>query len=1222
VAKLRGQVRSASSEDGTVSQFVTERRVVLSINLFRISFLFILTVMCLGIFAPLVAAGQSRIKGDVDDTARVPIAHSRLGLTGARDMGPVDESARFERMTLVLKMSSEQQRGLAALLDSQQTKGSASYHRWLTPEEFGRQFGPAPEDLAKIQNWLAQEGFQVGTVAKSGLRIEFSGTVGQVNAAFRTEMRRYTVGGEMHIANVSDISIPAALASVVEGVPLHDFFSKPLLVHGHAQDAPFITASWNGAHAMTPGDFATIYDLLPLYKSSMNGSGQTIAIVAEADVAASDVAAFQSIFGLPANLPTMVENGQDPGFDVFLGYGAEATIDAEWAAAVAPGATIDMVVTGPQYASDPAELSAASIVDQNLAQIVSISYGNCEANLGTAQSALWNQVWEQGAAEGMSIFAASGDAGAAGCAGPGAVYNNVGNVATVNGVASSPYVTAVGGTEFDETVNGASVATFWNSTNAANLSSATGYIPEMVWNDSCPGSLWCPAEPYTSFFSAGGGGVSSIYATPPWQTLGVTGLNVLANYTLPGQTGLSPRGVPDVSLDSSADHDGYLFCFTTTATSPDCQVSGGVVTQNSFQNEAGGTSFAAPAFAGIMSVVNEKVKSAGVSANASVDGRQGLANYVLYSLAATEQYTGCNSSDEAVPTTPTPTGCSFHDITVGNNSVPGVPAVKGYDATAGYDLASGLGSVDAANLAANWVSAEAGFQGTQTTLATSPAASSITVAHGQSVTLTASVEKLAGDTSTATPAGNISLIAEGGTLPTSLGVITAVPLEGSGGSAATGNFNIQDLPGGSYSLVARFPGDGTFAGSDSNPVAVNITPEVSTTTLNVGVSSWPYGRDFGFNATVTGATGQGIPTGVITFSDNGKILGKVPLSNLDIAYFSWCGPPDAAQVFPNIPPIACPSVGTHVFTATYSGDTSFTASPTPMAATQSWTVQITPGTAPGGINVTPTQSDPNYTLTEPLTFTAVVESSPNGVLPTGTVQFFKGTTQLSQPIAVTGNPAEAAVSNIVLPQGMDLITAKYSGDGNYAATSYQINWNWGVPIGWTATTTVATVNPGDTATYNLSLSASGFSGTAAISCVPSMSLFKPTQTVVGASCSVSPTTVTLTSGGSAIPVVVTITTTMESKLNPPQFRGLPFTLPPVLALVFFGARKRRWSRLLGCIVAVLAISLMTSCGGGGRTITQTGPPATSGIFSVWAGVPASSTETVYSGAKLTLNVNQ
>jgi hypothetical protein len=294
-----------------------------------------------------------------------------------------------------------------------------------------------------------------------------------------------------------------------------------------------------------------------------------------------------------------------------------------------------------------------------------------------------------------------------------------------------------------------------------------------------------------------------------------------------------------------------------------------------------------------------------------------------------------------------------------------------------------------------------------------------------------------------------------------------------------------------------------------------------------------------------------------------------------------------------------------------------------MAPTQSWTVQITQGTAPGGINVTPTQSDPNYTLSEPLTLTAVVESGANAAVPTGTVQFFMGATQLSQPITLTGSQAQAAVKGVVLPQGMDLITAKYSGDSNYAATSYQINWNWGVPIGWTATTTVATVDPGKTATYNLNLSASGFSGTATLSCVPSMDLFNPTGTVIGAQCSVSPTTANLSSGGAAVAVVVTITTTAESQLSaPPSFHGLPYAMPPVLAFALWGVRKRRRGALLGCIVAALAISFMVSCGGGGGTIVQTGPPATSGIFSVWAGVSVSSTDTVYNGAQLTLNVNQ
>jgi hypothetical protein len=1203
---------------------------------------FTLSVVLLFALGTATMAGQQpRIAVPVDDSSRSTVAHSHLILSGATDLGPLDDGQQFNRMTLVLRRPSEQQQALVALLDSQQTRGSANYHHWLAPEEFGKQFGPAPEDLKKITGWLEQEGFSIGSVAKSGMRIEFSGTVGQVNAAFHTQMRRYRVNGETHISNASDISIPAALAPLVEGVPLHDFFSKPTLVRSQAQDSPAITAPWNGANAITPGDFAAIYDLAPLYKSSLNGRGQTIAIVGEADIAPGDLTAFQQIFGLPANQPHVIENGADPGFDVFLGLGAEATIDTEWAAAIAPGATIDLVVTGPQSTGDPAELSAAYIVDENLAQIVSVSYGTCEQYLGTAQTALWNQVWEQAAAQGMSVFVASGDAGAAGCASAGDTYTNMNNVATVSGLASSPYVTAVGGTEFDETVNGGSISTFWNATNTANLASAIGYIPEMVWNDSCPGSLWCPPNgSYEfSFFSAGGGGVSSVYATPSWQTLPVTGLSALESYTLPGQPGVFPRGVPDVSLAASADHDGYLFCFTTTASTPDCQLAGGAVTQTTFQNEAGGTSFAAPAFAGIMAIVNQKVKSVitSPSPNPAGDGRQGLANYVLYPLAVSEQYSSCNSSNETTPKTPTPAACSFHDITVGNNSVPGYPAVTGYDAAPGYDLASGLGSVDAANLVANWTKAVAGFQGTQTALATDPKESSISIAHGQSVTFNVGVQRLTSDATTATPTGNISLIAQGGTLPNSMGVLAAVPLSGSGGAAATGDFSTGSLPGGTYNLVARFAGDSTFAGSISNPVAVNITPEGSTTTLgaygmavsaNGGLSwsstGWSYGWSASFSASVTGPTGQGVPSGVITFLDNGAVLAQVPLDNQGMAYLNWCPPSGPTQIFPNFSPLPCAAVGTHVYTATYSGDTSFAASPNPPAASQVANVQVSPGITYGGISFNPTQSDPNYTLSEPLTLTTSPSTSRNAAAPTGTIQFFLGTTAISQPILLSGNPAQASIENVVLPQGADTITANYSGDSNYASATYSSLMYWGVPVGWNATTTVATVNPGQAATYNLSLSASGFSGVATLSCVSSMDLFNPTVTVPEAQCSVSPASANLTSGGAAVPVVVTITTTAQSLLSHPPFHTLPFTLPPVVALVFWRARKRRWRTLLACVLAALTISSVTSCGGsgGGSGTGYVGPPATSGVFSVWAATPYSSTETVYNGAKLTLNVNQ
>jgi subtilase family serine protease len=331
------------------------------------------------VVAPARAQSPIRITGPVEDSSRAVLAQSRLAvLSGAREIAPLDPQENLNRMVLAMKIAPGQQADLKALLESQQTRGSQNYHAWLTPEEFGRRFGPAPEDLAKVSGWLQQEGFRVDSVAKSGMWIQFSGTAGQVNSAFRTEMHRFEIGGETHIANASDISIPAALVPLVEGVPLHDFFSKPTFVDRHAPQLtanPEITAPWNSAiTAIVPGDFATIYDLNPLYQAGLNGSGQTIAIVAEADVTPSDIATFQQLFGLPSNPPNVIVTGADPGTDLVQGYGAEATIDTEWAVGVAPGATVDLVVSSPSNTTDGVALAAMYIVEQNLAQIVSASY--------------------------------------------------------------------------------------------------------------------------------------------------------------------------------------------------------------------------------------------------------------------------------------------------------------------------------------------------------------------------------------------------------------------------------------------------------------------------------------------------------------------------------------------------------------------------------------------------------------------------------------------------------------------------------------------------------------------------------------------------------------------------------------------------------------------------------------------------------------------------------
>lgn len=1188
------------------------------------------------LFAPAMRAqNKPRITVPVENASRVTLPASHLTfLNRAQDLGPLSDQQTLSHLVLVLKMAPEQQHTLAALLDGQQTKGSPSYHAWLTPKQFGQQFGAAPADIAQIADWLQQQGFRVDGTAKSSMWIEFSGTVGLVNAAFHTQMHRYQIDGETHIANATDISIPAALASVVEGVPLHDFFSKPMLVHRHSQNGqpnPQITAPWNGAHAIVPGDFAAIYDLNPLYKAGLNGTGQTIAIADESDILPSDIAAFQSVFDLPSKLPNVIENGADPGVDTTQGYGAEATLDAEWASAVAQGATIDLVVTSPSNTTDGVALSAMYILDHNLAQIVSVSFGECEQNLGTAGNALWNSLWEQAAAQGMSVFVSSGDSGSVACnasGGDAPPPQGYGPMA-VNGLASTPFNTAVGGTEFDEGVNGGNVDTFWNATNASNLASAVGYIPEMVWNDSCDdanapyGYEICPTT--LPSLAATGGGVSTIYATPSWQTLNVTGLNALTGYSLPNQPGVSPRGVPDVALPASADHDGYLFCFTTNPATPDCQLDNGALAQTTFQNEAGGTSFATPAFAGIMAIVNQQEKIANPSPSPSsiADGRQGLANYTLYSLASAETFSGCNSSNRTNPSQPAAAGCTFNDITKGDNGPSetySAAGVTGYSAAAGYDLVSGLGSVDARNLVANWTSAGASFHGSETTLTSNGGSGGIAIHHGQPVSFDVTVQKLTGDSTSNIPAGNVSLIAQGGTLSGSVGLAGAI-LAGGSSSLSVGN-----LPGGSYNVAANYPGNGFFAGSTSNAIPVTVTAESSVTTLSVGTYPEGYGTPVTFSVQVSGASGQGSPSGTVMLADGGTAFAQLPLNSNGEAVFNTCGG-GSTGYFPPWSTRPCFGVGSHRFSATYSGDASFNPSPTPAAASQLETVNIpkggivylegqVPGFVPqstsGAINVPVTV---NATLPVP-----AVQAAPA----TGTVQFFLNSVSLGAPVLLQGNPAQASLSNVTLPQGDFVLTANYSGDNDYVPLSMVNPSSWGVPLGWIATTTTATINPGQTATYNLTLSASGFTGQVPLTCIAGTDPGQATVPPAGVQCSISQASVNLTSANPKASIVATITTTAQSRLSTAPFGSLPFTLPPVFALLLWGTRKRRWRSLLGYTLAALLISCMVSCGTGSNT-TSTGPAATSAVFTVFAQTSTTNsgvTNTDDTGVTLTTNINQ
>ncbi len=599
------------------------------------------------IVQPVDSSRISAVKGNVHPLART-----------AFDRGPADASLQLPEITMVFKPTAAQQAAVDELLASQQDRSSPNYHRWITPEQFASLAGVSENDLNKIVTWLEGQGFQIGTLSRSRTWISFSGSAQQVEAALHAPIHRYVVNGETHRANAAEPAVPAAFADVVLGFRGLNDFHPHARVRARGVAKPNFTSSISGLHFITPGDFATIYDLNALYSAGINGTGQKIAVMGQTDISMADITTFRSLAGLAAiNLQTVLA-GSDPGTQ--QSDLAEADLDLEWSGAVAPNATIYYVNSSDVFTS------MIYAIDHNVAPVVSISYGNCEQNFSSSDMASIAQTARFANSQGITIVAPAGDSGAADC--------DDGYPATqgpaVDFPASLPYVTGIGGTEFSE-----GSGTYWSTTNTPNPNggSALSYIPEIVWNDT-PAPASCTANNSNCALSAGGGGVSTLntvlpgqFPKPGWQAG-------------PGVPADGARDVPDVSIDASPDVDGYLICSGGSCVS-------GWRMANSNLNVIGGTSMGVPTFAGIVALINQQ---------AGTPQGQGNVNYILYPLAVSYP-------------------AAFHDITTGNNIVPcqagstGCPssATIGYAATAGYDLASGLGSIDAFNLVTAWTSVSA-----------------------------------------------------------------------------------------------------------------------------------------------------------------------------------------------------------------------------------------------------------------------------------------------------------------------------------------------------------------------------------------------------------------------------------------------------------------------------------------------------------------------------------
>jgi len=984
------------------------------------------------------------------------------------DQGRVADALPLRRMLLLLQRSPEQETALQRLLNEQQDKSSPNYHAWLTPEQFGLQFGPADTDIQTLTQWLTRQGFTDIRVGPGHTVIEFSGNVASVRNAFHTEIHRYLVSGVEHVANASDPQIPVALKPAIAGiVSLHSFRKKPMyhLAGGSTTSRgmeavklagpdftftcfDFITGQAVTCHPLGPYDFATIYNVLPLWNaaSSIDGTGQTIAIVGRTNINVQDINDFRNLFGLPLNSPQIILDGPDPG--LVPGDETEADLDVEWSGAVAKGATIKLVASESTETTDGVDLSALYIVDHNLAPVMSESYGQCELNLGTAGNQFYYDLWQQAAAQGITAFVSSGDNGSAGCdfeLAQGLLPPQPAQYGLqVNGLGSTPYNVSVGGTDFNDYFDS---TTYWNvASNPTTLASAKGYIPETTWNDSCTNALLqdphfplstnaetnCNNPNISQFAVAlGGSGGKSNCTTPTGATVSSCsgGYSKPLWQMAPGVPNDGKRDVPDGSLFASNGFENsfYVMCEADISNLLPCSTSNFI--------GVGGTSASSPAFAGLLALVNQKTGS-----------RQGNANHVFYSLAAKQSSSSCNSSTGPAPT------CVFNDVTSGTtamlcatgspncttaNSADRFGILSGYPAGTGYDLATGLGSVNATNLINNWNSV--GGTASTTTL-TLNGGNAVNITHGTPVSVAISVSP-----TSPRPTGLASLIATQGS--NSFGV---EPLTLSNGTASG---STSMLPGGaSYSVQAHYAGDGNYAGSDSNAVSVTVNPEPSTTNVRVATldlstgqvanpnaTSIPYGSVYLLRADVTNASGAtcfnpisavmsyACPSGTVSFALDGSSLGPGPAPLNSEGYTEN----QTVQL----------TTGSHSFQGTYSGDNSYLAS----SSTDSVTVTPAPTVTGAGFQFP-------VPIGVPIGFSVAARSNDYGVFGvpmSGTFAIFVDGAQLSvSEYTLTGviypypnspfvwETLDGEITTTFLgTAGIHALTVKYSGDSNYAPST-------------------------------------------------------------------------------------------------------------------------------------------------------------------------------------------
>ncbi len=1150
----------------------------------------------------------------IDPDQRIPLVGSRPVLPArALDLGPAAPNESAPRMLLLLRRSSAEEQSLQTLLQSQQNPSSPDFHRWFTPAQFAARFGLVDSDIAAVTAWLQSEGFSIDRVTAGRTAIEFSGSVAQIQSAFHLAVHRFalpdtvsdasrfapnllTDSPSIRLAAVSDPQIPAALAPVVsalvslDGFPPHAAVARGPSGHFNPQsrqlrpDAAQPTTHLHPQYTATtttgsflylgPADAATIYDL-PNHAlnsvftgAALDGTGTTIAIASASNIDPAQVANYRALFGLATNQPTVVLDGvTDPGINTDA---VQSYLDTEVVGGMAPAARVLLYTAADTNVDSGLNLALVRAVDDNLADVLVVGHEACESALGTGGNAFYNALWEQAASQGISVVVASGDSGPTACDDPSLETAATAGLA-VNGLASTPWNLAAGGTDFAALAGpdggGANFGNYVSSTSVTGtLLSALGYIPEVPWNESS--TTYPPATlaqnialpaPYASIQASSGGAsacsqatasstgasaCASGYAKPSWQSA-------------PGVPSDGVRDLPDLAFFAST---GFYYAAWGICTDQDTDSSGNPIVDcqpNSGGQfnlaSAGGTSAAAAATAAILALLRQ-----------STGERLGQPAVILYGLART---------NPAV----------FHDVASGNSSVACVGAspncqensvgadfLTGFNAVSGWDAATGLGSVDAAALIAAWAAVT--LAATTTQLSVTPAS----VEHGQPVTFTITVT--GGST---TPTGSVALHAGNANLVSTREDVSvgAYPLVANG---STGSLALSSLPGGTYPLVASYGGAATLAGSVSSPVTVSVAPESSTTLLTwsamdpaTGViarnSAIPYGSLVQFlaqpygnrSATVNGVLQpDGAATGTVAFTFAATPLSIQPL-----------GIEGTAATTPSILP-----TGAATLTATYSGDPSFDPS-----------TAILPVTiVSGATTLTLTSSTSTYSGS-PVTFTVALATDSFGVAPTGSVSLVNGSTLLATlPLGGVAASSSALASGSATftianpPPGTNSLTTAYSGDANYAASTSPGMVFHGI-ANFSLTAPPVTVNSihgsaSDTLTLT---SLSGYTGTVKLTCT----LQGSTPAVNPPQCGLDPATETLAANATAQPLLLIFGagTQLPSGITVGGFAA------PLLALfacaVLGFVPRARWRSLLALLLLAASVLPFVACGGQSSLIT-------------------------------------